>query len=52
VLGTGSEVLATSSPGQHVITVMAQDSDGNLGQAQIGVYVGHKVFLPLVLKNR
>jgi hypothetical protein len=52
VLGSGDEVLVTLSSGQHVITFTAQDSDGNLGEAQISVYVGYKIYLPIVLKNR
>jgi hypothetical protein len=50
-LGSGSYVLVILSSGQHIITFTAQDSDGNFGEAQISVYVGHKIYLPIVLKN-
>jgi hypothetical protein len=51
VLGSGKDVLVILSSGQHIITFRAQDSDGNFGEAQISVYVGHKIYLPIVLKN-
>jgi hypothetical protein len=51
-LGTGSQVLVSLSPGEHVITLTATDSDGNVTSATVRVYVGHKVYLPLVLRNR
>jgi hypothetical protein len=50
-LGSGSDVLVILSSGQHIITFTAQDSDGNFGEAQISVYVGYKIYLPIVLKN-
>jgi hypothetical protein len=51
-LGTGSQVLVSLSPGEHVITLTATDSDGNVTTATVQVYVGHKIYLPLVLRNR
>ena len=51
-LGTGSQVLVSLSPGEHVITLTATDSDGNVTTATVRVYVGHKIYLPLVLRNR
>jgi hypothetical protein len=51
-LGTGEEVFVTElSPGWHEITVTATDSDGHTGTDTIRVYVGHQVYLPLILKN-
>jgi len=50
-LGTGEQVLASLSPGEHVITLTATDSDGNLTTATVQVYVGQKVYLPLILRN-
>jgi hypothetical protein len=50
-LGTGSQVLVSLSPGEHVITLTATDSDGNVTTATVRVYVGHKIYLPLVLRN-
>jgi len=51
-LGTGRWIVVTLSPGYHNITLTATDSDGNRGTATIRVYVGYKVYLPLVLRNR
>ncbi len=51
-LGTGSQVLVILSPGEHVITLTATDSDGNVTTATVRVYAGHKIYLPLVLRNR
>jgi hypothetical protein len=53
-LGTGSQVLVTLSQGQHVITLMATDSNGNIGTDTITVNVGsrvYKLYLPVLLKN-
>jgi len=50
-LGTGSQVLVSLSAGQHIITFTATDSDGNVTSATVRVYVGHKIYLPLVLRN-
>jgi hypothetical protein len=51
-LGTGSLVRATLSEGQHVITLLATDNDGNIGTASIKVSVGFKqIYLPIILKN-
>lgn len=51
-LGTGSQVLVSLSPGEHLITFTATDSDGNAATATVRVYVGHRVYLPLVLRNQ
>ncbi len=52
-LGTGSLVLVTLSDGQHVITLSAIDSDGNLATDSINVSVGYRnVYLPIILKDR
>jgi hypothetical protein len=51
-LGTGSQVLANLSPGEHVIALMATDSDGNVTTATVPVFVGSRLYLPLVLRNR
>jgi hypothetical protein len=50
-LGTGSQVLVSLSPGQHVITLTATDSDGNVGTASINVLVIYKTYLPLILRK-
>jgi len=51
-LGTGEEVFVPEpSPGWHEITVSATDSDENTATDTIRVYVGHWVYLPLILKN-
>jgi len=50
-LGTGNQVWVTLSPGQHIISCSAIDSDGNTATASTNVYVGAKVYLPLILRN-
>jgi hypothetical protein len=50
-LGTGNQVLTELSAGQHTITLTAIDSSDNTGTATISVFVGHKVYLPLCLRN-
>ncbi|MGB9880903.1 MAG: hypothetical protein ACPLRM_09085, partial [Anaerolineae bacterium] len=51
-LGTGKWVVTVLSPGYHTITLTATDTDGNVTAARVQVYVGHKVYLPLVLRGR
>jgi hypothetical protein len=50
-LGTGNQVLTELSAGQHIITLTATDGHDNTGTATINVFVGHKVYLPLCLRN-
>jgi hypothetical protein len=53
-LGMGSQALVTLSPGQHVITFTATDSDGNTATATINVLVSYETnetYLPIILKN-
>jgi len=49
-LGTGNQVMTQLSTGLHTITLTATDGDENPGAATISVYVGYKVYLPLVLR--
>lgn len=50
-LGTGTQVAATMSPGEHVITLIALDSDGNTGTASVKVFVGYQAYLPYIERN-
>ncbi len=50
-LGTGSQVSTELSEGLHTITLTATDSDVNPGTATINVFVGYRVYLPLVLRS-
>jgi len=49
-LGTGSQVLATLSPGQHLITFEATDSHNNTTTNTLHIYVGYRAYLPVVVK--
>lgn len=50
-LGTGEEILVESlSPGWHEIIVTATDSDINSTSDSIQVYVGYRIYLPLVVR--
>jgi Tol biopolymer transport system component len=49
-LGAGDSVIASLSFGQHEVTLSAADSDGNIVFHSIDLYVGHKIYLPLVSK--
>ena len=55
VLGTGAElVVGELSPGQHLITVKATDSNGNESAASFDLTAGTgeplKTYLPLILR--
>jgi hypothetical protein len=52
-LGDGDELpVTTLSPGRHVITLVATDSGGKIGQAAVEIFVGQtQIYLPLVLRN-
>ncbi|MCS7219951.1 MAG: hypothetical protein RML36_07710 [Anaerolineae bacterium] len=47
-LGTGRRLLVTLDPGPHTITLSATDQDGNTTQATLSVFVGHRLYLPLI----
>jgi hypothetical protein len=47
-LGNGQTILAMLSPGTHTITLTATDSDDNQGAATLDLYVGYKLYLPVV----
>jgi hypothetical protein len=49
-LGTGNQVLVTLLEGEHVIKLTATDSDGNLATDSLNVFVGNKIYLPIILK--
>jgi len=52
-LGDGSEIAVQSlSPGWHEIGLSATDSDGMVGSAKITIFVGQRLYLPVVLKRR
>ncbi len=51
-LGTGEFfALDTLSFGQHHITLTATDSDGQSGSQTVTIFIGNRVYLPLVLKQ-
>ena len=54
LLGSDSSlILATQNLtfGSHQITLLATDSDDMEGSASVSIFVGHQVYLPLILKN-
>ncbi len=51
-LGEGTDVAVESlTPGPHRITLRATDGDGMVGSASVNIFVGYRVYLPLVLRN-
>ena len=50
-LGMGSKIFVSLSPGQHIITLSAVDSDGNMTTAKLDLFAGYKIFLPLISDN-
>lgn len=52
-LGAGGLLLVDRlSPGVHTVTLTARDSDNMTGDAGIRIFVGQRLFLPLVLRNQ
>ncbi len=54
LLGRGAPLILpglTLSSGWHIITLRAADSDGQIGLARVNVFVGHRVYLPIILKS-
>jgi hypothetical protein len=47
-LGTGDQVLAPLSPGWHTIFLTATDSNGNPAVVSIRVFVGTRLYLPVL----
>jgi hypothetical protein len=53
-LGHGETLVLpglTLSPGWHTITLWAADSDSQIGSASVNIFVGHRVYLPVILKS-
>jgi len=51
-LGTGADVLASGlSTGPHHITLLAGDSEGMFGAASVDIFVGHALYVPVMLKH-
>jgi hypothetical protein len=51
-LGSGDELFTrTLSSGLHTITLTATDSVGNQNAASMTVFIGHRIFIPLVLRQ-
>ncbi len=52
ILGSGDEVtVSTLSPGRHIITLSATDSDGMESSADVNVFVGQSFYLPLIVRR-
>jgi len=50
-IGTGSLVMVNLSPGEQIITLSVTDSDDNTTTSTISIFVGHKIFVPLVSRD-
>jgi hypothetical protein len=50
-LGTGSQVLANLSQGEHIISLTAIDKDGNAAAKTATIFVGYKSYLPSIQRN-
>jgi hypothetical protein len=50
-LGSGRSLFEQLSPGTHTITLTVRDSDGQTGVANVSIFVGNKLRLPLILKR-
>ncbi|MBC7260736.1 MAG: hypothetical protein H5T63_01870 [Chloroflexi bacterium] len=51
LLGSTDEIIVQMlSPGWHKITLSATDSDGMVGSAQVTVFIGHQLHLPVIWK--
>ncbi|MBM4467084.1 MAG: CSLREA domain-containing protein [Chloroflexi bacterium] len=54
LLGRGAPLIVpglTLSPGWHTITLRAADSDSHIGSASVNLFVGHRVYMPIILKS-
>ncbi len=54
LLGHGERLVLpglTLSPGWHTITLRAADSDSQIGSASINLFIGHRAYLPVILKS-
>jgi hypothetical protein len=50
-LGTGNHIVTPElSRGQHVITLTATDGDGTTSTASVTIYVGYRLWLPIITK--
>jgi len=47
-LGTGSAVLTKLAQGQHIVTLTATDSSGNAATANMNIFVGYRLYLPVI----
>jgi hypothetical protein len=51
-LGSGEEAVAEGlSAGMHTITLSATDSDGHVAEQSIRLWVGSRVYLPVILRQ-
>ena len=54
LLGRGATVIVpglTLTPGWHTITLRAADNDSQIGSASVNLFVGHRAYLPIILKS-
>jgi len=52
-LGSGDEIVVDAlSQGWHSITLTARDSDGRSAEQSVRLWVGSRLYLPVVVKRR
>ena len=50
LLGSGSSLLVDLSYGEHILTLIVTDSNGNTSSSHVSIFVGSKLFLPVTVK--
>ena len=48
--GVGEEIYVSLSNGFHVISLSAEDSDGNISTIAINILVGYETYLPIIIR--
>jgi hypothetical protein len=49
-LGAGSTLFVALSHGQHMVTLTATDSNGNVASHVVNIYIGYKLHHPIIMR--